>query len=94
MKYIEIPIRADDPVHFLLWGADEILPIMSGLIFGMIVSQVKIFLLLGFALTYFYKKFRDAHADGYFLHMMYWYGFLPSKKYKSFKNPYNRRYLP
>lgn len=94
MKYIELPIRADDPIHLLLWGADELVPILGGLIAGMIFGEVKIFLFVGFLFTYFYKKFRDSHADGYFIHLLYWYGVIPTKKYKSFKNPFDRRFLP
>ncbi|MBB3105326.1 type IV conjugative transfer system protein TraL [Azomonas macrocytogenes] len=93
MTPVKIPRRVDDPPHLLLWSADELAPILLGLFFGVMLKKVGIMLLLGFALTSVYKRFRQHYPDGYLLHMLYWAGFMFSKA-KSMKNPYVRRYLP
>src|SRR5699024_11097638 len=72
MEPVAIPRRIDDPPHILLWSADEILPMMFGLVIGIIFKQALLCFLIGFAVTNLYKRFRDDHADGVLLHMLYW----------------------
>ncbi len=42
MEPVSILSYIDDPPHFLLWSADEIAPLMLGLVIG-ILSQVRHF---------------------------------------------------
>lgn len=93
MKPVTIPRRVDDPPHLLLWSADEILPMMFGLVFGMLIEQALICFLIGMGVTNLYKRYRDDHADGVLLHMLYWIGFTTGRA-KSMKNPFVRRYFP
>lgn len=93
MQPIKIPARIDDPPHILLWSADELAPMLLGLTFGMFIGQVLICVLIGFFVTSAYRKFRDNSPDGYFLHMLYHAGFIPSKG-KSMINPFIRRFFP
>ncbi len=91
MSQIEIPRYVDDPPHILLWSADEVAPILLALVFGIIFSHTFIFLLAGVALTKVYSRFRDGRPDGYIMHLIYWYGFLPIRA-RSIPNPFARRF--
>lgn len=93
-KLVELPVRVDEPLHLLLWSIDEIAPMLLGLVVGMMIGKALICFLIGFCITKLYILFRDNHADGYLLHLIYWYGFLPSSKSKSLINPYIRKLLP
>tara|TARA_R110001583_G_scaffold118370_2_gene269721 strand:+ start:1038 stop:1322 length:285 start_codon:yes stop_codon:yes gene_type:complete len=90
---IQIPRKVDDPPHFLLWSADELAPIIIGLAIGMMFGVAFMMTVCGFVVTHFYKKFKDGHPDGFMLHALYWYGFMPGRG-KSVRNPYSRLYLP
>lgn len=93
MEPVRIPRRVDEPPHLLLWSADELSPLLLGLVVGVLLKKVFICTLAGLIVTNLYRKFRDNHPDGYLLHMLYWTG-VPITKSKSFKNPFVRRYLP
>lgn len=93
MKPVKIPRRVDEPPHLLMWSADELAPILIGLVAGMIIGQAMACALAGLVVTNLYRRFRDNHPDGVLLHMLYWTG-IPIAKSKSFKNPFVRRYLP
>ncbi|AVF73804.1 type IV conjugative transfer system protein TraL [Vibrio parahaemolyticus] len=93
MKPVKIPRRIDEPPHMLLWSADELAPMLLGLVIGVMMGKALIFFLIGLAVTNLYRRFRDNHPDGYMLHMLYWGGFIATKA-KSLKNPFIRRYFP
>jgi conjugal transfer pilus assembly protein TraL len=93
MKPIYVPNTIDDPPHMLLWSADELAPILMGLAIGMMTGNALVFTAIGVGITYAYRKYRDGRPDGYLMHMLYWYGFWPSRS-KSIPNPFARRYLP
>ena len=93
MQITEIPTHVDDPQHLLLWSADEAIPIILGLVFGMVIQKALLCLLAGIAVTHQYRKFRDTHPDGYFRHLLYDWGlyFSPAK---SLRNPFITHYIP
>ncbi len=93
MKPVKIPQRIDDPPHLLLWRADELAPLLLGLVFGVLLGQVLVCTFLGFVVTHVYKRFRDHRPDGYLLHGLYWLGFYISRA-PSLRNPFVRSYLP
>jgi conjugal transfer pilus assembly protein TraL len=93
MKPISIPQRIDDPPHLLLWRADELAPLLFGLVLGVLCTQVLLCLLAGFVLTHCYKRLRENRPDGYFLHLLYWFGLFVSRA-SSLRNPFIRHYLP
>lgn len=92
MKQVKIPRRIDEPPHILMWSADELTPMLLGLVIGVFTAQVFICTLTGLVITNIYRKFRDNHPDGFMLHVLYWFGCPMGSKI--FKNPYVRRYLP
>ena len=93
MLPVQIPLRADDPLHILMWSADEIVPIIAGLTIGILVKSVFLFLLLGTVISKLYARFREYHSDGYLLHMAYHYGF-GFPRSESMINPFIRRLIP
>lgn len=93
MEPVAIPQSIDDPIHILLWSADEIVPFMVSMLTGMLIDQFIPGLALGFIAVKFYRRFRDNRPDGYTLHALYWVGLLPSRA-QTIPNPYIRRFLP
>ena len=93
MEPIEIPEGIDAPPQFLLWSADELMPVVMSIAFGMAIGQVFICLVCSFGLVKIYRKYRDGKPDGFMLHAVYWYGFLPSKS-KTVVNPFIKEFLP
>ena len=93
MKEVEIPTYADEPPHFLLWSADEMLPIIFGFGMGIIIDQVFFLTIAGFVVSHYYKKFRDQHPDGFLFHLAYWYGFGFCRS-RSMTNPFVRKFFP
>lgn len=89
---IDIPTRVDDPPHILLWSADELAPILLGMVAGIMFEQLTICVLLGWLVTKQYSKFCDNHPDGYMFHVMYWYGL--AKKRRSMPITAIRRFFP
>lgn len=102
MKAVQIPVRADDPPHLLLWSLDEMGPIGVGLAFGIMMEQAMLFTAIGMAVAYAYSKFRDNYPDGFFFHYAYAHGIwtIPSReKGKSVSsriapNPFIKRFFP
>lgn len=93
MKPVRVPARIDDPPHFLLWSADEMAPIMIGVVIGVIIKQFLICTAVGFAVTHVYRKFRDSTQDGYIVHWLYHIGMLPSQA-RTMLNSYITRLFP
>ena len=93
MEPVAIPKTIDDPLHILLWSADEIVPFMVCMLTGMLIDQFIPSLAVGFIVVKSYRRFRDNHPDGYTLHALYWLGLLPSKA-TTIPNPFIRRFYP
>jgi len=93
MEPVRIPRRVDEPPHILMWSADELSPLLLGIVIGVVMHKIVICTLVGYIVTNLYRKFRDNHPDGYLLHLLYWTG-MPITKSKAFRNPFVRRYLP
>tara|TARA_R110001583_G_scaffold1028_1_gene8890 strand:+ start:11816 stop:12100 length:285 start_codon:yes stop_codon:yes gene_type:complete len=94
MKPVKIPQRIDEPPHILMWSADELAPMLLGMVVGVMIGKAFICIAVGYLITNVYKKYRDNHPDGYLLHILYWWGLMGKKNSHSFKNPYARDYLP
>lgn len=72
MEPVNIPSYIDDPPHFLLWSADEMAPILLGLVIGIFTGNALVLCLLGLVTTKLYRRFRDGRPDGFILHAIYW----------------------
>jgi len=91
MSAVEIPAAIDDPPLILLWPADEMMPVLIVLVFGVVSGNAFLFTAGGLLLTRVYRRFRNGHPDGYFLHLLYWYGVMPAKAF-SVPSPFARRF--
>ena len=65
MEPVAIPKTIDDPIHILLWSADEIVPFMVCMLTGMLIDHFIPALALGVIAVKFYRRFRDNRPDGY-----------------------------
>lgn len=90
---IRIPARVDDPPHLIIWSMDELMPIVFGFLIGLFIDQKLIFTGVGWLVSKAYVRFRDTHPNGYILHMIYSWGFWPSRT-KLLPNPYIQRFFP
>lgn len=93
MEPVKLPTKVDEPHQFLIWSVDEMIPMMTLFVFGMMIDQALIFTLAGLVLASIYKKHKNSKPDGYLLHILYWWGLLPSKG-KTLVNPFIRRFIP
>jgi conjugal transfer pilus assembly protein TraL len=93
VKAINIPTRCDDPLHVLIWSLDELVPLGVGLLFGMAIGKALLCGAIGYAVTFLYQKYKDGHADGYLVHIAYWFGAIPARS-KTLLNPFIQRVLP
>lgn len=92
MKLIDIPRRIDEPPHLMLWSADELAPMLLGLVVGVVVGKALLCVLAGMLVTNLYRRFKDSNPDGYLLHMLYWTGAAFSKG-RSMVNPFIRTFV-
>lgn len=93
MEPVAIPQSIDEPIHILLWSADEMVPFMVCMLTGMLIDHFMPALAVGALAVRFYRRFRDNRPDGHTLHAVYWLGFLPSKAL-TIPNPFIRRFTP
>nr|WAB22091.1 TraL [Proteus mirabilis] len=56
MEPVSIPSYIDDPPHFLLWSADEMAPILLGLVIGIFTGNALVLCLLGLVTTKLYRQ--------------------------------------
>lgn len=68
-----IPNYLDDPQQLLFWEFDEfiLLSIMFGI--GIMVNYLGSMILVGLVGIKFYRKIKDRQANGFLLHILYWY---------------------
>ena len=91
---VYIPQRVDETPNLLIWSMDEAVPILLGLVVGIMLGQALICSLVGLVMTYWYRKYRGSHPDGFFVHIFYWYGVPGLSRGRLFVNPFCRRFLP
>ena len=93
MDPVKLPTKVDEPHQFLLWSADEMIPLMTLFVLGAMLDQAMVFTLIGVFITSIYKKYKNSKPDGYLLHYLYWIGLIPAKG-KTMINPFIRRFIP
>jgi conjugal transfer pilus assembly protein TraL len=93
MEPVRLPTKVDEAHQFLLWSSDEMIPLLTLFIIGILLEQALLFTAIGFFLTSIYKKYKNSRPDGYLLHYLYWVGLVPSKS-KTMVNPFIKRFIP
>lgn len=93
MNKLTLPRGVDEPQHVLFWRADDFAVFGACYCVGLLANQLIIFLLLGFVGSYWMRKHRESHPDGYLRHFLYWHGLLPIKA-RGALGPFHRKVLP
>lgn len=98
---LQVPRHLDDPRMVLLWTSDDVAPIFFGVLAGVVLGGMLTFVVCtvaGFAMVYALRRFRNQRPQGYFKHMLWWYGLIPfgllGKQSARALNPFERRVLP
>jgi conjugal transfer pilus assembly protein TraL len=93
MDQVPFPETADEPPFILLWRMDDVaMPILC-LCIGMLLGRTLVFVPIGLAAMFYYRRFRDGRPEFYVLHAAYWAGLYPARGL-GFFNPYIRTLLP
>jgi len=90
---IEIPQHIDDPKQFLLWTIDDAIPFVGCVIIGNMMGYILISAIVGFTISFYYRRFRESNPDGILQHAVYWFG-LYRRKSHIFPDPLIKQYLP
>lgn len=93
METIKLPRTIDDPPVFLVWRADDLMVPAVMLIVGLFVDRMILFFVIGVALSFVYRKFREGRPEQFVLHSLYWSGLWPNRGH-SFVNPFKREFRP
>lgn len=88
-----LPRGVDDPPHILFWRSDDFAVFGACYCIGLLANQLTIFLILGFAATYWMRKYRDGQPEGFLRHLLWWHGLLPVKA-RGLLSPFHRQVLP
>ena len=88
-----MPKSLNDPTQVLLWSLDEFIVVAILFGVGLIFRQLLLAIACIFIFLKVYRRFRDGRPNGFFQHLMYWYGFSGSET-SSVRNPFIRRFLP
>ena len=93
MEHLKLPRDLDQPQRLLIWTIDQFVPFAFAIVVGIATEWFFTSLAVGLIGAWVVGRFRDTRADGFLLHMLYWYGFVPTKA-RSAINPFVRRVLP
>ncbi len=94
MKPVIIPSLIDDFPQVMLWSVDEIVPVMLGMLAGVLLNQAVLGLLFGLIIAKIYKKIKAGKNDGFLAHLLWRYIFIQIFKGKAFVEPLLKRMKP
>lgn len=85
-----IPKYLDAQPQFLWWEADEAMILAAGVVAGIMLEKMLIFIPLGVIIQKIYSSLRNAKQEGYMKHIIYKIGLLnpSSNKIKKLKIPF------
>ncbi len=76
---IRIPRYIDDQPTILFWDMDEIVIIFLCVLVGLITGELTKIGLSGLVISKLISKLKQNKSEGYFLHVLYWWGLMPLK---------------
>lgn len=91
MQPVPFPRYADAPNMILLWTTEEAMPVLIGIVIGVINGSLILPLLIGVGITTMFRRFRETKPDGHILHLLYWHGLM---KAQGAPNPFLRWIYP
>lgn len=74
MQDVEMPDYVDSMPQILFWEADEIAPALVLVAIGILTNTLTYMLIPIWLLTKFFTKFKSRYMEGYFHHLVYWWG--------------------
>ncbi len=74
-----IPRYIDDPPTILFWDLEEFVLLCIFVVIGFITGNLTQFGIIGMIVSKVVGKFKQDKSDGYFLHILYWWGIMPLK---------------
>lgn len=74
MNDVEIPEFIDSLPQILYWELDEIAPALLLVGIGIISGTLTYMLIPIYLMTKFFSQFKQSRLDGYFHHLMYFWG--------------------
>jgi conjugal transfer pilus assembly protein TraL len=75
----KIPRHIDDPPTILFWDLDEFVLLCIFIVLGILSGKLLMFGAVGLVLSKVVGRFKQDKSDGYFLHILYWWGIMPIK---------------
>jgi len=79
----KFPETLDRPLQIIWWETDELAPLLVGLLLYLI-TDVWLFLILGYLGTRFYSKYKNRLPDGFLGHIAYALGLKNIPGYPSY----------
>jgi len=64
----------DDPVSFFFWDIDEVVVFATFMVVGLLTDTLTYLILVGFLLSFILSRVKQSRAEGFFMHILYWYG--------------------
>jgi len=64
----------DDPMSFFFWDVDEIAVFSCFLVMGLLTNLLTAIMPIGLVLCFVLSKIKQSRAEGFFMHILYWYG--------------------
>lgn len=74
-----IPRHIDDPPQILFWDLEEFMLLCIFIVIGLLAGKLIMFGLVGVVISKALGKLKQDKSDGYFLHLLYWWGIMPLK---------------
>ena len=81
----EISRYMDDLPQIAFWELDEFIPVYAAIGLGIINGSLFTTVMVGVIISKIISKAKQSRIRGYFIHYLYWYGFI---SFKGFPNPY------
>jgi conjugal transfer pilus assembly protein TraL len=69
----------DDPVSFFFWDVDEVAVFATFMLVGLLTDSLTFLIVLGVILSFILSRVKQSRAEGFFMHILYWYGIFPLK---------------
>ncbi|MEL6680451.1 MAG: type IV conjugative transfer system protein TraL [Pseudomonadota bacterium] len=89
MQTVRFPRTVDDPPTILMWRVDDFAPLFLGFLIGYATGYLVTVLGVSLIAVWIFRKFRLGAQPGFFVHFLYWQGFMPVTSH-ALINPFER----
>ena len=71
---------------------DELIPVALGIIVGIVTEHIRVFLPIGIAMVFIYRRVKETQPAGFVKHWLYYHG-IYSENNKEFAEPFKRKWV-